>query len=242
MTGAAAGCALAPWDSAFFGLRIGRLTLERPSAGDVERAVAWADREGLHCLYALVDAGHPPSLRALEQARFDLMDIRLTLDRAVGDAVPEADVPIDVPAAADVEALKALARVSHPHTRFGRDARFDAGRAAELYAAWIEKAFAEDDAIVLVPRDAGRPGGYLTLHGIGGPEAAIGLIAVAQPNQGRGIGRALLAEGLSRLQGAGAERVTVVTQGANPQAVRFYETYGFRARSCQLWYHKWFDR
>jgi ribosomal protein S18 acetylase RimI-like enzyme len=68
------------------------------------------------------------------------------------------------------------------------------------------------------------------------------LLAIANELQRRGLGEALIGEGLSRLHRRGARRVSVVTQGRSSGAVRFYQKCGFNTRSCQFWYHRWFDR
>jgi ribosomal protein S18 acetylase RimI-like enzyme len=234
-------CTVAAWDSAFFGRRIGRFELDRPGVADVEHAVAWAREQALDCLCALIDADAVASARALERHGFGLMDVRLTLDRAAAAGEPRAtEIEIGEPRAEDREGLLALARTSHRGTRFTEDPGFGAERAAELYSTWLGNALQEGDALVLVPRSAGRAGGYLTLHGLHGPVPHIGVLAVASDLQRRGVGRALVAEGLRRATARGASRVSVVTQGGNAAAVRFYERCGFEARRCQLWYHRWF--
>jgi dTDP-4-amino-4,6-dideoxy-D-galactose acyltransferase len=238
-----ARCTLASWDTAFFGRRIGRFEMDRPSAGDVTQAVAWAREHDLDCLYALVDADAIGSARALEAQEFRFADIRLTLDRGVGAAAGDAtDAGIDDGRAGDLEALVALARSSHPHTRFTADPGFGLERAADLYATWVATALDEPDAIVLVPRADGRATGYLTLHALNASVARIGVLAVAPDLQRRGVGRALVAEGLRRAAIRGVSRVSVVTQGGNAASVRFYERCGFEARRAQLWYHRWFTR
>jgi len=233
-------CSVSDWDSAFFGARIGRFEMDQPSAADVEQAVSWARAEALDCVCALVEASAVPSVRALEQHGFGFADIRLTLDRAAGGAEAPAGWTIDVARPADRDGLLALARTVHRGTRFTEDPRFGAARAAELYAVWLANALEDADALVLVPREGARACGYLTLHGLGAPTPHIGVLAVAPEVQRRGAGRALVAEGLRRGRGRGATRVSVVTQGGNAPAVRFYQRCGFEARRCQLWYHRWF--
>lgn len=237
---AEARCGVLEWDSAFFGLRIGRFEMDRPSDADAGRAVAWARAQRLDCLYALIDATHVPSIRALEREGFVLADVRLTLERPIGDA-PAVARPCDIgeATAGDREALMAIARRSHTGTRFTDEPRFGP-RAAELYAEWVSNALVEDDAITLVPRFAGQPCGYLTLHGVSRPEARVGVFAVEEGRRGHGIGQALVTEGLHRLAAGGARRLAVVTHGRNAAAVRFYERCGFQSRSCHLWYHGWF--
>jgi dTDP-4-amino-4,6-dideoxy-D-galactose acyltransferase len=233
-------CTALEWDSAFFGLRIGRFEMQRPSAEDAARATMWARAQRLDCLYALIDATHVPSIRALEQEGFALADVRLTLERSTNHA-PAVPRPCDIgeAAAGDRDVLMALARRSHAGTRFTDEPRFGP-RAAELYAEWVRGALGEEDAITLVPRVAGHACGYLTLHGVSGADVRVGVLAVQEEQRGRGIGQALLAEALVRLAARGARRIAVVTHGRNAAAVRFYERCGFQSRSCQLWYHRWF--
>lgn len=226
-----------PWDSRFFGVTIGRL--QDPAPADVTAAVGWARAEGVRCLYALVDATRTPALRALEDEGFRLTDVRLTLDRAAAGMAEAAHGTIRPARAADAAALEALARVSHRNTRFYEDGRFDRARCDDLYATWIRRALDAPDTSVIVPDVDGRAAGYLTVEK--GPEARIGLVAVAPEHQGRGFGDALLAEAVRVAQAHGSERLSVVTQGRNSRAVRFYERGGFRTRSCEFWYHRWFE-
>ncbi len=235
-------CVFLPWDTDFFGVRIARVEGDRLTHEDVAAAIRWAEGERIDCLYALVDAGDTPSLRALEAQRFELADLRWTLEREVppGAAAPPDAARLAVPD--DRAALAALARTSHRNTRFHEDARFDAARADEMYAVWITKALDDPDALVLVPPGVPEPAGYLALHAVSAPDARIGLIAVAPALQGGGRGEALVAAGLAHLSRAGVRRVSVVTQGRNPRAIRFYERCGFRTASCRFWYHRWFQR
>mgnify|MGYP006195837233 CR=1 FL=1 len=227
-----------PWDSEFFGMKIGRVL--HPAAADVLAAAAWARAEGIRCLYALVDAGGTSARRALEDEGFRETDLRLTLDRDAAAAPEPPGHNIRPARAGDLPALEALARISHRNTRFYEDGRFDRARCDDLYAVWVRKAFDSPDTSVLVPDADGRAAGYLTLEQ-GRPEARIGLVAVAPDQQGRGLGDALLVEAVRLARAAGSERIRVVTQGRNARAVRFYERGGFRARSREFWYHRWFD-
>ena len=242
--GVQAECALLPWDSAFFGRRIARLEPPRPAAADLDRALAWAADQQVDCLYALIDADCTASVRALESRRFEFMDVRLTLDRVTsgddGLSASDGGRLIEVARPDDADALAALARESHTGTRFTEDPRFGRDRAADLYAAWVTSALGQPDTRVLVIRDGTQLAAYLVLQRMSGPEASIGLVAVRAASRRRAWGRALAAHARREAQRAGATRISVVTQGGNPAAVRFYERCGFTARACQLWYHRWF--
>ena len=75
-----------------------------------------------------------------------------------------------------------------------------------------------------------------------GTESQIGLIAIAAGHQGRGLGRLLVEHSLEWARHAGAQVMTVVTQGRNVPAQRLYQRCGFVTASFELWYHRWFGR
>jgi ribosomal-protein-alanine N-acetyltransferase len=59
-------------------------------------------------------------------------------------------------------------------------------------------------------------------------------LAVHPAAQGKGAGRALLADGLRWLERKGAARVVVNTQESNERALALYERFGFRSSSERL--------
>ena len=239
---APAPAAIRAWDSAFFGVSIGQVGPPRGDPEIINKALQWAAAVSVRCLYLLVDADDDASSRAAEASRFGLVDVRVTLERAVGGGDRDAGsariwraVPADIPA------LTALARTSHRNTRFHRDRRFDPRRSDELYAVWIERSVTGELAdVVWVVVEDGVPRGYLTLS-CAGERASIGLVAVDELLRGQGGGAELLRAATSWAADAGVTRITVVTQGHNAAAVRFYERAGFVTSSVQFWYHRWLD-
>jgi dTDP-4-amino-4,6-dideoxy-D-galactose acyltransferase len=239
MTAAAPGEVL-DWDTGFFGFRIGRAE-GRLTPGRVRDLLDWSSHQRLRCLYFLAPADCPDTIRTLENTGFHLQDIRLTMTcplpsrarQQAGDAVREAR-------AEDVDALRAIARVSHRDSRFYRDPGFPRDRCDALYAAWIERScLGELAAAVLTADWEGRPAGYITCLLRGPGEGQIGLFAVDAAAQGKGLGGELLATALDWFHARGVHTVTTVTQGANLPAQRVYQRSGFLAASVQLWYHRW---
>ena len=234
-------CERRAWDSDFFGVSIAQIDRTRLDAAGLSAAVRCARDASIACLYFLADADHDESIRAAEANRFALIDVRITLERLV-----PADIGVNVDRArirealpGDVPALQSIARVSHRNTRFHRDPRFAPERSDELYAVWIARSVAGElaDAVWVADVD-GAPRGYLTASRR--PDgAAIGLVAVDADMRGRGCGEHLVRAALGWTAGAGLGRISVVTQGHNADAVRFYERAGFATSRVQLWYHRW---
>ena len=110
--------------------------------------------------------------------------------------------------------------------------------AAELYEIWIRKA-CESDHVIVGETDTG-PAGYLSCHVSDERAGSIGLAAVDARFHGQGIGRAMIEAALLWFRENGITDISVVTQGRNVAAHRFYQSAGFLTRTIECWYHKWF--
>jgi dTDP-4-amino-4,6-dideoxy-D-galactose acyltransferase len=193
-------CELLDWDSRHFGKRIARVPGDVLTPAALAAAVAWADRNGVDCLYWLAGSGDPAMPAVAAGAGFQLVDIRVTLERrldrrlgpgkhpAQPPAVPQApqvpatqpDPPVRAATAADLPRLLRLAAASHHDSRFYSDPHFARERCDALYAAWIERCCADPEGLVLVADDlppapaaqagAGGPAGYITVALQGTPD------------------------------------------------------------------------
>jgi dTDP-4-amino-4,6-dideoxy-D-galactose acyltransferase len=213
------------WDSAFFGMGVGRLYAEALTPEVAFECRQWCRENRVACLYFLgPEAGEVPS-------GFRLVDERVTL---AWEAHPVSDPTPSVRSftEADLPGLEDIARQSHRESRFYADPLFDRNRCDELYATWIRRSCQGWADAVLVAVWNGLPAGYVTCMG-----DAIGLIAVAGLAQGRGLGRQLVTGAQNYFQARGVSRVTVVTQGRNRAARALYERCGFRLATAQHWYH-----
>jgi ribosomal protein S18 acetylase RimI-like enzyme len=229
---------LLPWDTAFFGVRIGRA--RPPLDPATARAIAAQARAaGFACAYLLADAADVTTVRAAEDAGFRMADVRLTFERdlAAGPAARPNDVtPMRDAVEGDREALRADAAAAFSKSRFWGDPHFSRERCAALYETWIERDLREHR--VRVAEAGGAPAGYVTLAERG-DEAQIGLLGVLPSSRGGGLGLALVDDAAAIAKAGGARRLLVVTQGANTAAQRLYQRSGFVTRSVELWLHLW---
>ena len=134
-------CILLPWDSSFFGMRIGRLKGARLSEQSLSEALDWCRSEEIDCLYFLADSDHAETLRLAENNSFRFVDIRMTLTLV---HLPEenhhnAAHGVRLFKDADLDSLKAIARQSHADSRFYFDGRFPRERCDGLFETWIER-------------------------------------------------------------------------------------------------------
>ena len=143
------------WDTAHFGVPIGRIAASRVSAADVVEA----DELGLGCLYLLVQATDSRAVGAAEALGFRVIDERVTLGRPLVGHEPSGlddagSAAVRRAVAADLGALESIARTAHVDSRFFADPHFDREAAATLYVAWLRNSLAGELAdIVLVAED-----------------------------------------------------------------------------------------
>jgi dTDP-4-amino-4,6-dideoxy-D-galactose acyltransferase len=232
-------CQFLEWDSQFFGLRIARLTEPRLTSSSVASARLWCRENQIDCLYFLADSDDAETVTLAQVNAFQLVDIRLTLERRLDAGImPAPAVRPFQPA--DADRLRAIARVSHRESRFYYDAHFARRQCDALYEAWIERSLEGWADAVLVAEWDGAPAGYVSCHLTAAGVGSIGLFAVAQEYRRRGLGRQLVAAALGYFCQNGMKHATVVTQGRNAASQRVYQRCGFVTQSTQLWYHGWF--
>jgi dTDP-4-amino-4,6-dideoxy-D-galactose acyltransferase len=228
------------WDSAHFGINIGRVLPVRGDRELFEQALIWADRSSIDCMYLLADSNDATTLRLAAEFGWRLVDLRVTLAADLA-SLANNDKPMRLATPLDVPFLKQLAIRSHTDSRFYRDGNFRAAACDQLFAFWIERSVLDCTfaGAVFVPElDGNVPAGYITCaikDGIGD----IGLIAVDPTMHRKGLGTRLLAQAARWFREQGAERASVVTQGCNIPALRMYERFGFTIESVQLWFHWW---
>jgi RimJ/RimL family protein N-acetyltransferase len=235
-------CQFLPWDSEFFGLRIGRVMSDRLTGSQIGILLDWCRQERIDCLYLLLDPAAEEILRRLEALGFRAVDTRVTLTRPCGKPASTVElrgVTIRAFAQPDLPDLREIARVSHRNTRFWNDPNFPRSLCEALYVRWIEKSCATPGDRVFVAELEGRPAGYIACERQESGQGRIGLFAVAETARGRGIGGGLLRSAIEWFRAEGMREISVVTQGDNEPARRAYEKQGFSVESSGLWLHYW---
>jgi len=238
------GCADAPcrfldWDSEFFGRRVARANGHRLTAESLRQIQSWCNSERIDCLYFLADSADAETVKLAEEARFHLVDVRVTLGLEMEELAPGPGPACVRPfQPADLPGLRAIARVSHRDSRFYYDRNLPDSLCDSLYETWIANSVQGYAQAVLVGEYQSQPAGYITCH-LSAPPGQIGVFAVAPEAQGRGLGQQLVLSALRWFQQQGVSEVTVVTQGRNVRGQRLYQKCGFSTRAAELWYHYW---
>ena len=231
-----------PWDSQFFGFKIGRACSTRLDGSEAERLLEWARAERLRCLYLATDPDCRVTLAAAHDAGFMFVDMRTDLSLSLrGWKAANVEVTCRNAGSEDIPWLEAVSRTAHTGTRFVKDAGFPRDRVSDLYAEWIRRDFREHRVLVACTSDDPSPVGYVTCQQTGASGVGrIGLIAVSDDRRGKGWGRILVHAAIQFFQQSGCKEIQVATQASNLPAQILYQAMGFRLHEVSATYHRWF--
>jgi len=222
------------WDSDFFGLRIAKAVV----ASD-EDVVSLSRQEGdlrkqcdlIYIFSDLVNEMPFPKARLVDKKA--VFSLTAPGHLGVNPAIKRWDSQITT------ASLVSLALVSGKYSRFKLDKNLPAGSYERLYTRWMEQsvngAIATDVFCYMLD---GAPRGVVTLDFRDG-QGVIGLVAVAEEYQHRGIGKALIRHAISYVHDQQGERLSVATQMDNESACRLYSGCGFSLDSITKIYHWW---
>jgi ribosomal protein S18 acetylase RimI-like enzyme len=228
------------FDSTLFSRKIGKASIR----GLDSASLATLREEAAAGRYAVVfvkdEAFNFEGAHLLDWRGLELMDIKIVLSReSKPEGVPvESDFSVDSIVRSDDipilrEALWQVADRSRFHRAFGQAA------ARSLYDTWLTnsvKGAAAD--MVFVARDpvAGAPAGVITVK-LSDDEAEMVLVAVHDLFRASGVGRSLVGKVCEALQARQVRTCRVGTQLSNRDALRFYNSTGFRFDSTVTDFH-----
>ncbi len=139
----------------------------------------------------------------------------------------------------DATELGSLARKMFFFDRFHLDPCIPSHLANEAHVQWIKNSVRKKVADeTLVAMDNGKIAGFHALKWADTPKGKVGitvLIGVAREFAGKGIGRSLLAAGLTLLWQKGARHAWVRTEAKNTAANSLYNSFGFQGKN-RFWY------
>ena len=235
-------CEFLPWDTDFFGFRIGRVKGNHLTDQSVKDILVWIKNHSIDCLYFLAGFNDPKTTQLAHTHDFQLVDIRVTFECNLKKQVQEqaANKVLIRPAQPDdIHPLEAIARKSYDSTRFHFDQRFPKEKSDALYEIWIRRSCEGYEDQVLVAEVENQAVGYITLKLLGNRKAQIGLIGVSDEARGQGIGKSLIYAALDWSKLNDLDNMVVITQGRNIIGQNLYQKCGFMTKAVEIWYHKW---
>jgi len=238
---------LLPWDTEFFGRRIGRARIGRLDPTTAAQLVGEAAEAGIECLYFAAASDDFATVLLAEERGCHLVDVRVVLERSVEAATtaPPGDngLVIDGAIPADLPRLEEIAADVARSSRYAADPRFTREETERLYRVWVANAASGYTDAILVARERAAAAA-LGFVGTKMHDALcdLQLVGVAREQRQRRIGRALVDAAVGWAHAHGATRIQVVTQGRNVAAQRLYQQAGFLTTEVKLFYHLWLSR
>lgn len=241
-------CQFLQWDTEFFGHRIGRIIGHDLNPNRIESIYAWSESSAIECLYFLANSDDPVTIRFAEANEFQLVEIRLTMERSLKNwnaktrSKAADDIFIRHAHSEDIPILQEIARNSYLDSRFYFDECFTEENWQTYYATWIKKSCEGGADLALVAEKENEIVGYITGNVVEGKAEGIYELTGVKPSARRaGVGQELFRSGLDWYKKMGIENIWLATQGRNIATQRMVQRDGFITKSCQLYYHKWFN-
>jgi dTDP-4-amino-4,6-dideoxy-D-galactose acyltransferase len=234
-----------PWDSQFFGYGVARLQGVFPvGAGrythdaDYRPAIGalldLARARGIRYLFGVIDARDLPTLRALTELSFVLIEARLYYHVALREFRYPRRHRCRPATPADVDALVEMAgTVDNPYDRFNSDPFIGRENARRLMAQWVRASVLDGFADLTIIPDSPTPGSLVTLKyhedkaAAWESRVAQKMLAIATPRMGNGWIH-VVTETLHHAKERGWDHVMFTTQLANRRLIRTGEHAGYR--------------
>lgn len=222
------------WDSAFFGLRIGRADIQ---TSDDAKELATQYKK-LKSQYKLIYVFCMDGL-TFDVKGAELVDEKILYSKSCENKVESKDVMLYLQPKPSASLYK-LTLVSGGYSRFKLDERLPKGSYEQLYRRWIENACPQEgtNKQIFVYGPDGKAKGMITVD-YRCDKAQIGLVAVDTDAQHQGIGTKIMSTLEYYLYHKGVTTIDVATQAANKGACRWYEKNGFVKKSTTPIYHWW---
>lgn len=227
---------LVKWDTTHFGIKVGNIEISNSFAFDNERLKQEALLSGYDVIYikspqriSLLDNQHNFCDEKIIYAQPFVYSPVIRFDN--NSIVSWKNKNID-------SKLNQLALDSGKYSRYKLDVNYSDDKFEKLYKDWMTNSIRTDFATdVLVYMMNETPIGMLT-YKINHNRSSIGIISVDEKFRGMHIGSKLI-DYYKSVQPAQVSELSVVTQGVNIPAKKFYERNGYHIQNISYIYHYW---
>lgn len=227
------------WDSDFFGSNIASLSTENKSS--LEDIEEYSRINSIDFIQTLCNIDDVCYIRTLEKYSFHFADIKITYRLDIRKFENLESFNLATPA--DSEAISNLASKAFVESRYyGHEIVFPKVKVDNMYRVWAEKSINGEFDDFCLKETKDDVIGFITAKVIDTKKAIIGIFAVDEKFQSKGVGTKLLISLMSYLRGRGVFEIEVSTQGKNIIAQNFYIKNGFRVSKVESWYYRYSDK
>ena len=228
-----------PWDSDFFGFRIGRVL---PGPFDAAAIDNWRRSQHIRCLYYLAELGDIQSIHAAEKMGLRLMDIRTTFFLPLPHpAHINREILVRQAKPDDLPDLLSISTGIFCNARFYQDPNFSTRQVDQMYNRWLENHFFQSNTCVWVAEDEDGIHGFTSVETTPEKIVRLSLTGVHPSARRRGTAKAIKNFIIDYYSQAGFSGLESITQGRNRSLISINFSFGFKLVHQQLWYHGWFN-
>ena len=227
------------WDSDFFQKKIGKISYHTANELLFIKLLDQAKSEGYQLLYVFGDKNLNFDKVLLKKYHGNLIDRKVLYSKKIYTSVETKTIAQEYKESILTNEIEKLAFLSGMFSRYYTDKGFPPEDYYRLYKIWISRSISHEIADkVFVVMEKENPVGMITLKmnaGLG----LIGLLAVSDKVQGKGIGKNLINACINELVSNQIYEIEVPTQIGNKVGCMFYEKCGFEIKSITNIFHFW---
>ncbi len=228
-----------PWDSAFFGMNIGKAESMCSGMADLDSLIDLARESGFRLIYWTTPPGIDLNPQTIRRLNGTLAVRRITYRLDFRDDPIQIRFSEEYDSGILTDELEELAYISGRYSRFNTDKNFQSGDFHRLYKTWIFRSISHEIAdSVFVVKDTGNIAGMATVKHHA-PVGQMGMMAVHPVFQRKGYATDLVNACLQSLQRKGIYAMTAATQAENQETCRLFEKCGFYIHSMSDIFHFW---
>lgn len=227
------------WDSEFFQKRIGKIVLSNNDNNILQTLLNQAKTEQYELLYVFGNEDVIIHEVLLTNYNGSLVDRKVLYTKYLESSINSATNAIEYESKLLSKDFESLGYLSGKYSRFFTDKQFSDADFHKLYKIWVEKSISREIANhVYCVYEGAKVIGMVTLK-IEPEHGHIGLIAVSEEIQGKGVGKSLINACTNKLISLNIPNIEVPTQFYNQKACAFYEKCGFEVKLITNIYHFW---
>lgn len=226
-----------PWDSDFFGFKVGKLLEEEKESSEFEADLKVIFEEDIELIYYYSEKALPVSFFS---DFYDclLVDVKIPVKKTLASKRIDPRISVFTDSTANKELIE-LAQLAGTHTRFNLDPKISKEKFEKLFKIWIEKSVSGEMASkVLVYKESEKIIGFATLS-IDGNIGYAPLLAVNRKFEGLGVSFAIMDAVEAHMFDHGCEFLVSSTQEVNRKALKIYERWGCEFGKGIHVYHFW---
>lgn len=232
-----------PWDSDFFGFRIGCYT--KHTLNDIDESMFLKEFESQRydCVYVFADPCDETAKQIAMRSQFLFVDERLVY--YLPDNYQKHNISsgsyclLDYSNKRALECARSIIDDISSVSRFTHDPQLR-DKVKQMYALWFDQMISDQSgAMVIIPEKQSNLPVALVGCSVADNIGALVLVGVDSRFRGKGLGAMVVKSAIWWLYEHGAKRIKVKTQASADSAVSLYEKAGFVLEASQTIYHVW---